>query len=291
MKILICHDGSEAAERALGLGATLATGCQAEVTLLGIIESQGETNTILDSLKRGLAVLTGKSVRTELITRSGQPIEEIVRQTAETSYDLVIVGAARKGTTGRFWMSSKSYKIIKEIKPPVLLVAGKVTSIKRMLICSGGKTYIESALPLAGQIARAFGAAVVLLHVQPEPPGILAHLPGMGLDVEALLASSSELGINLRHAREMLEATGVKAEVRLRDGAVLTEILQELEQGEYELVVTGSALSRNLRTYVLGDITREIVNRAQCAVLVVRAKSKSLLPFSFKGWFSATGKK
>jgi len=286
MKILICHDGSEAAERALRLGGTLATACQAQVTLLGIIEAPGETDTILDSLKRGLALLTQGSVRGELITRSGQPIEEIVRQTAESSYDLVVIGAARKETSGRFWMSSKSYKIIKEIKPPVLLVAGKVSSIKRVLVCSGGKTYIESALPLAGQIARAFGAVVVLLHVQPEPPGILARLPGMELDVQGLLMSSSELGVNLRHAKEMLEAMGVKVEVRLRDGAVIPEILQELEQGEYELVVSGSALSRNLKTYVLGDITREIVNRARCAVLVVRTHRKqSVLPFSFKGWF------
>jgi nucleotide-binding universal stress UspA family protein len=287
MKILICHDGSGAAERALRFGASLATACQAEVTLLGIIEASGETVTILDSLKRGLALLNQESVRAELITRSGHPIEEIIRQTAETSYDLVIIGAIRKETSGRFWMSSKSYKIIKEIRPPVLLVAAKVTSVKRILVCSGGKTYIESALPLAGQIARAFDSAVVLLHVQPEPPAILARLPGMGLDVQALLASSSELAVNLRHAKEMLEAMGVKAEVRLRDGAVISEILQELAQGDYELVVTGSALSSNFRTYVLGDITREIVNRVQCAVLVVRAQHKpSVLPFSFKGWFS-----
>jgi nucleotide-binding universal stress UspA family protein len=285
MKILLCHDGSEAAERALRLGATLAVTCQAEATLLGIIEDQGAAEKLHEALKRGLASLTDKGVPAELITKAGHPIAEIVRRTEEVIYDLVVIGATRKETAGHFWMSSKAYKIIKEIKPPVLLVAGKLPAIKRILICSGGKAYIESALPLAGQVARAMGATVVLLHVMPEPPGIMAHLPGMGVDVARLLASPSELGTNLRHAREQLQEMGVPVEVRLRDGDVLAEILRELHEGDYELIVAGSALSRNFRTYVLGDITREIVNHADCAVLVVRTPKAGSPPFSLRAWF------
>jgi nucleotide-binding universal stress UspA family protein len=287
IKLLICHDGAEAAERALRLGGIVASAYQAEVTVLGIIESQGEAENIHDSLRRGLALLTEKGVAAELITRTGQPIEEIVRRTEEAKYELVVIGATRKETVGHFWMSSKAYKIIKEIKPPVLLVAGKVTTIKRILICSGGKSYIEHALPLTGQIAQALGANVVLLHVMPEPPGIMAKLPGMGPDVERLLASRSELGTNLRHAKEGLEAMGVPVEVRVRDGDVLAEILEEVHGGEYELIVAGTALSHNFRTYVLGDITREIVNHVRCAVLVVRTPRPSAgKPFSLKAWFN-----
>src|SRR5437899_12601846 len=125
MKMLICSDGSEQAERAIRLGAAIAAGCQAEVTLLGIIESPGQSKALLDSLKRGQTLLEDKKVRAELITKSGKPIEEIVRRTEEANYDLVVIGAVRKELRGAFWMSSKSYKIIKEIKPPVLSVAGK----------------------------------------------------------------------------------------------------------------------------------------------------------------------
>jgi nucleotide-binding universal stress UspA family protein len=77
----------------------------------------------------------------------------------------------------------------------------------------------------------------------------------------------------MREAKASLEALGVAVEVRLREGSVLPEILSEIEQGGYDLTVTGSALSRSLRTYVLGDISREIVNRAGCAVLVVRSRN------------------
>src|SRR5690348_1964518 len=143
MKMLICTDASEQADRALKLGAAIAVGCTAEVTLLGIIEAQGEFKAILDSLKRGQSLLEDKKIHAELISKSGKPIEEIVKRTEEAQYDLVVIGAVRKEAQGEFWMSSKSYKIIKEIKPPVLSVAGDCATIKRVLICSGGKRYID----------------------------------------------------------------------------------------------------------------------------------------------------
>jgi nucleotide-binding universal stress UspA family protein len=96
MKILICSDGSEQADRAIRLGATVAAACKADVTLLGIIEVQGHADVLLDSLKRGQAHLQDKGISAELVTKVGNPIEEIVRRTAEATFDLVVIGAVRK---------------------------------------------------------------------------------------------------------------------------------------------------------------------------------------------------
>jgi nucleotide-binding universal stress UspA family protein len=287
MKILICNDGSEQAERAMRLGATIAAACQAEVTLLGIQESPGASQALLDSLKRGQSILEDKKIHAELITKSGTPIEEIVKRTRETLYDLVVIGAARKETRGAFWMSSKSYKLIKEVSSPVLSVAGDTTSTSRILICSGGKRYIDDAVLLTGKIAAGLNATVTLLHVTSEPPGILAHLPRMEQDAEFLLRSQSELAQNLRREKETLESMGVRTEAKLRHGGVLDQVLREIREGNYDLVVTGSALSRSFRTYILGDITREILNRATCAVLVARGQPISAPHFPLK-WFSKT---
>jgi len=275
MKILICSDGSEQAESAVRLGAAIAGGCQAEVTLLGIIELPAESKTVTDSLARGLALLQDKKVRTESITRTGKAIEEIVKRTQEAAYDLVVVGAVRKQSRGAFWMSSKSYKIIKEVTPPVMVVAGKSASLKRILICSGGKRYIENAVRFTGEIAHGVGAQVSILHVLPETPAIYAHLPRMMDDLDELLRSKSELGTNLREAKETLEALQVGAEVRLRRGAVLEQILREVHEGDYDLVVVGSTIAHGLTSYALGDVTREVVNRTSKAVLVVRTTERA----------------
>ena len=286
MRILICNDASEQADHALRLGALIAAGCQAEVTLLGIMEAAGQSEGLLDSLRRGQALLQEKGVRAELITKAGEPVSEIIQRTKETSFDLVVIGAVRKGTRGRFWMSSKTYKLIKEIEPPVLSVAGKCPTIQRVLICSGGRRYIENAVRLTGQIAHGTGASATLLHVMGEPPAIYARLPRMEETPAGLLNSDSELGINLRQEKATLESMGVPTEVRLRQGPVLQQILREIHAGHYDLVVTGSALSRGLRSYVLGDITREIVNRTDCAVLVARGEERlGDSPARFRQWW------
>src|SRR5438105_952860 len=109
MKILMCSDGSEQAERAIRLGAEIASGCQAEVTLLGISETAGESKMLVETLQRSQSLFEEKKIHAELITKTGDPIEEIVRRSEEVEYDLVIIGAVRKESQGPFWMSSKSY--------------------------------------------------------------------------------------------------------------------------------------------------------------------------------------
>src|SRR5215813_15002520 len=172
MKILICSDGSEQADRAMRLGAAIASGAGAEVTLFGIIEAPGKGDTTRDSLQRWQAVFVNKKIPAELITKPGDPITEIVKRTEAGDYDLVMVGAVRKDTGGLFRLSSKAYKIIKEVKPPVLTVVGETTTIKRALVCSGGKHYSDNAVHLTAKLASVFGASVTLLHVMPELPAI-----------------------------------------------------------------------------------------------------------------------
>jgi nucleotide-binding universal stress UspA family protein len=288
LKILLCSDGGEQAERAVRFGGSIAAACHASATLLGVAESAGESKDLLASLQRSQGDLREKNVPTEMLVAKGSPIEEIIQRSEKAAYGLVVIGAVRKANRGAYWMSSKSYKLIKEIKQPVISVAGRPTGLKRILVCSGGKRYVNEALPLIGCIAAGSGATVCLLHVTPELPPFYAQFPGITQNTEWLLKSETELGRTLRQAKEALSAAGVVAEAKLRKGAVLGEILSEIAEGNYELVVTGSSVSHSLSTYVLGDITREIVNHADCAVLVVRSREK---PGAGKGVVSGAWRK
>lgn len=288
MKILICSDGSDQAETTVRFGGLIAKACKAETTILGITEKSSEEDSIFDSLKRARDMLKELDITAELITKFGDPIEEIVKRTEETQYDLVVIGAIRKGTRGPFLMSAKAYKIIKAVMPPVLVVIGNRSNLKQMLICSGGEKYIDAAVDFAGHIARDTNAKITLFHVMSDPPAVFSDLIKMEEDINLLLHSNSALGQNLRREKEELEKMGVDSEVRLRHGLVLSEVLKEIKRGEYDLVVTGSSPDRStLRTYILGNITREIVNRAECPVLVVRSEqSPASIGSSLKGFFS-----
>src|SRR5580704_15570909 len=276
MKILFCSDGSPQSENAVRFGALIAAACQAEASVLGIVEKAGQEDKVMQALRRAQDILKEYHLNAELITKAGRPVPEIIKRTQETKYDLVIIGAARKGPRGPLCMSARAYKIIEAVAPPVLVVIGERTALRRILLCTGGTEQADATVQFAGEIARRVMATVDLLHVLAEPPAVYANLVKSEEDTSQILQSNSKLGRSLRHQKALLEKMGVPCEVRLPHGLVLDEVLQELQRSEYDLVVSGSSPSHDrLRAYIMGNVTREIVNRAELPVLVVRGGTKS----------------
>jgi nucleotide-binding universal stress UspA family protein len=272
MKILICSDGMPASENAIELAALLAGPLNAEITLLGIAESPSDEAPLREALEREAQSFRTQNMQPQIVVRAGEPVRQILDQTSKTIYHLVIVGARWTGATGHYWRSEKTYEVIKAIQPPVLVAAGERKQLKRFLVCTGGKEFIEQAVEFTGEIAAALGASVTLLHVMAEPPAIYVNLVRLEENVDQLLESKSELGTNLLRERRELERLAVPAEVRLRHGIVIDQVLDEVRAGDYDLVVTGTSQARGLLGhYIMGDLTRSILNRANVPVLVARA--------------------
>jgi nucleotide-binding universal stress UspA family protein len=174
----------------------------------------------------------------------------------------------------------------------VLVAIGESKQLKRFLVCTGGKEFIEQAVQFTGKLAAAVKASVTLLHVMAEPPAMYADLVRLEEDVSQLLESKSELGTNLRRQRRELEKLGVPADVHLRHGIVIDQVFEEVRAGDYDLIVTGTSQARGLlRHYIMGDLTRSILNRASCPVLVARASQPTAtktLWKAIKGLFGRT---
>src|SRR5438874_12317070 len=272
MKILICSDGMPAADSATKLGASLAGPLQADTTLLGIAEKSSNEASLREALEKQAEWLRQKNVSPRIAIGGGDPVRQIVNETAKAKYDLVIIGARKTGSTGPHWRSEKTYEVIKSISPPVLVAMGEWAQLKRFLVCTGGREYIDEAIQLTGKLASAVGASVTLLHVMAEPPAIYSDLVRREEDVNRLLESNSELGINLRTQKQDLEKLGVPTEVHVRHGIVVDQVFAEARDTSYEFIVTGSSQARGMfRHYIMGDVTRTILNHANCPVLVARA--------------------
>jgi nucleotide-binding universal stress UspA family protein len=272
MKILICSDGTSSAETAIHLGASLASALKAQVSLLGIAETSSDEQPLRDALLKQAELLRGRAISPNIIVQSGEPVRQIADQTSKTKHDLVVIGARWTGATGHYWRSEKSYEVIKSIQPPVLVAIGEREQLKRFLVCTGGKEFIEQAVQFTGKLAAAINASVTLLHVMAEPPAMYVDLVRLEENVDQLLQSKSELGTNLRRQKRELERLGVSAKVRLRHGIVIDEVFEEVREGDYDLIVTGTSQARGLlRHYIMGDLTRGILNRANVPVLVARA--------------------
>ena len=272
MRILICSDGTDPADNPTRLGALIAGPCQSPTTLLGIVEDAAEEKPLREALELEAKMLREQNVSPEIVVRSGEPIRQILAETTANEYDLAIIGARRKGDGGMYWRPEKSYEVIKAVPPPVLVAIGPCDRLQRILVCTGGKRYIDDAVQLAGEIAKCVSGSITLLHVMAEPPAIFADLVRLEEDVDRLLASNSELGRNLRGQKESLEKLQLDVSVRIRHGIALDQIFAEVRDGSFDLIVTGTSQARGpFRHYIMGDLTRSILNRAECPVLVARA--------------------
>jgi nucleotide-binding universal stress UspA family protein len=290
MKILICSDGTPSAETTIQLGGSFAAPLKAQTTLLGIAETSQDEGPLHEALQQQAQLLRARGVSPDILVQSGEPVRQIADQTSKTSYDLVVIGARWIGATGHYWRSQKTYEVIKSIHPPVLVAIGECKQLKRFLVCTGGKEFIEKAVQFTGKLAAAVNASVTLLHVMAEPPAMYVDLVRLEENVDQLLESKSELGTNLRRQKRELEQLRVPTEVRLRHGIVTDQVFEEVSAGDYDLIVTGTSQARGLLGhYIMGDLTRSILNRANCPVLVARAgkpKATRTLWKAIKGLFS-----
>lgn len=273
MKLAICSDGTASSDNAVRIGSLIArAAAQSEIALLGVAEEPQDEQPLRNALEKQAETLRQTGAKTELQIGSGEPIVQILAQTSSRKDDLVIVGARAKEASGLFWRSQRTYELIRAITPPVLVAIGDCQQFARFLVCTGGKIYIDAAVKLTASLAASLGAEVTLLHVMAEPPAVFADLVEMEEDVDSLLASGSELGRNLSAQKQTLEKMGVKTQVRVRHGLVVEQVFAESSEGTYDLIVSGSSRARGpLQHYIMGDVTRSILNQADCSVLVARS--------------------
>ena len=268
MNILICSDGTPASDNAARLGGIVASATQAQVMLLGIAENPSDEQPLRQALDQEAHILRRANAKPRVVLQSGEPIAQILSETSSSKYDIIVIGSRRRNAPGR------TYEIIKAVEPSVLVAIVTQERQSRILLCSGGKHFIDDAVRLTGTLAAALHAQVTLFHVMAEPPAIYAHLRQLEEDVTALLASGSELGRNLVAEKKALEKLGVVVNVRVRHGFIIDQLLDEMREGNYDLIVTGSSRARGpLQHYIMGDVTQRILDSAQCSVLVVRYRS------------------
>jgi nucleotide-binding universal stress UspA family protein len=283
MRILLCSEGTERSESAIQLCLKIASAIQAEVTIFGVTELAQDEVPLLEAIRQTQHAFMAQGVNVEILSKYGEPISEIEKRAVEVNYDLIVIGGEAKPGGQISVLSQKAYEIIEMLVRPVLVVPVSRPEIRRILICSGGGTYIEAAVRLVIEFAPSLGASVTLFTVLPEASVMISDRSEPEVNVSALLASDSALGQNLRTEKEMIEAAGIPTEVRVRFGMVDAEIAAEIEAGDYDLVVLGSKPSRDVFSdYLLGNMTRRLVNWVPRPVLVVASGIGTRRP---RSWF------
>jgi len=267
MKILMCTDGSKQAEDAINFGNVLIQNLDCTTTILGVVEHSYEKARLEESLENMKKALKTEDVETKI--RVGFADEEIVKE-SEEGYDLIIVGSVgRRGIT-RFMTGPTAIKVVKYARTSVLVVRGAKDRISKVLICTGGGERGVEVIKFGGKIAKATGAEVNIFHCMSQIPILDIEEKEKKIMPESLDEETREAK-HLRKGCKILTDLGVGCEPRLRYGLVENKIFDEVDGGDYDLLMIGAHATVGLSRYLLGDIAGRIVDHASIPVLVVKS--------------------
>jgi nucleotide-binding universal stress UspA family protein len=273
MKMLLCSIGSQRRMRTLCFGAQVAGALPADVTLLGVVRDRQRIAELGRTMDQVAHDMVAAGLAAQVRVKAGNAEGIIMAEMKETTYDLVAIGALGGRRSRRNFFDTVAMRIIEQAQSSVLVIKGERRDLARVLICASGAEYGHLPVWAGASIACGAGAQATVLHVMGAMPTMYAGLEQMEETLAEILKTDTELAHQLKWAAQVVKAECEVAELRLRHGIVADEILQESQSGDFDLIVLGSSRSAGgLVRALMGDVTRDIVHRAQVPVLVVRPK-------------------
>ena len=175
---------------------------------------------------------------------------------ARPTVGLILLSWRGPLSAGRIY-GSPSKTILQEARCDIAVLRERhLNKVHRILVPAGGGPHARLGLRLATEIARSDEAELTLLRVA---------RPSENLDVEAEMRGLNHL------VKEVLGSSDsrVQARVLIRED-VLDGILEEAQQGEYDLLVIGASEEWTIKSLLVGALPDTVADRAPCSVLMVR---------------------
>ncbi len=269
MKILVYVSSRSNSKPAVLFGGMIARQTQSSVTLLTVIEDAHNLSRAHQTLDAARLWIPDLGVETSV--RIGAEINGILEEINRGNYDLVVLKVRQAIQIKDFLTTKIGQRVARQAPISVLVIKRQQPQLRRILICTSGVDVADPVIAMGSWLAQAHQAKVTLLHVTGAVPSMYTGLQKIEEKLPEILQADTPMARHLRQAASVLAEKNVEAELELRHGAVANEILLEAQQGGYDLIMLGaSRASTNLTGWLMGDVTYQIINNAQCPVLVVR---------------------
>ena len=206
------------------------------------------------------------SVRSMARTSAAHGLQELAEQ---EDAGLIVVGSSHTGRRGRVLPGSTAERLLHGAPCPVAVVPlgyrQGAHALRRIGAADDGSAESRAAVRAADVLARALGAQLTIIRVQPEVTTIAAA-------PDAVSASPAPREDLLRAARHELDTTlelveGARARGVLREGDPARELADAT--CELDVLITGSRGYGPLRAVLLGGVTGPLLREAHAPVVVV----------------------
>lgn len=272
--ILLPHDGSRLAERAVPFAAALAKASGARIVLFREAEVFS-----MDQLPELEVTAVAERLRAQGVT--ADPVVDHLREddvpaaileAARAQHaDLVVMSTHGRGGLGRWLYGSVADRVLRDAELPVLLVPAAAERPwpgdrpLRVLVPLDGSELAESALEAVERLVT-LASTLHLLRVV-ELPTYAEAFSYSGYSLEAGLADAQVYLEDLAEAKLPAERS---REIEVRGGfpAVTIDILAR--EREIDLIAMATHGRGGLARLVLGSVAARVLQRAVVPLLVVR---------------------
>ena len=280
-EILVTTNGYEKTWPGIVYATWLGTSMGIPVTLIGIIEQKQrpnideEAHPLEDIFSRAVELFKEKKLRYRLEILEGHA-EDVIPKKAQEKDFLTVLTPLGRPPLRRLLLRRSFHQLMADIEKPILYVPSACIPPSHILVCLGGLGYGVTAEELGLEIAAKVESPVTLLHVVPPIDLDYPESRAVRENLDRLTDTDTLLGHTLRMALDEARSKRLKANLKIRQGNVIEEILAELKEGDYDLVCMGSPYSAHgLRQMYAPNVTAEVAEVIGCPVLTVRFKSRN----------------
>lgn len=283
--ILLADDGSEHARAAVSLLADLKLPQPSIIHVLRVLTplQAAEHLTIETALETTVKLLARKGLTAEAELLLGYPAEKIIEYAEENKPDLIVMGAKGLRSTLGILLGGVAQQIVEYAGCPVLITRAPYNGLSHILVPTDGSESSLSAIDYIGNFPVFSNAVVEVMHVLPPPPIPISVVEPMFMDLtpsepwqlseeETLRRKKEEEegeGI-LKTCIEKLNEKNIDAKGVLKRGDAATEIIDYVRSNTVDLIVTGSRGLSQLKSWLMGSVSRKLVHYSGCSILVVR---------------------
>ena len=216
----------------------------------------------------------GHSVSSTVIL--GDPVDAILAVANQDHVTMLVMASRGRGAVGRMLIGSVADAIVRSgprptllIRPPYARFPRRHVRLQHLAVALDGSPLAETALPLAGELARAAGATLHMVRAEPslaESGDPVGALPGLSAIEEDTTGAARAY---LERVREQLPE-GLNVETVVLQGSPARSLEELVVHERMDLVVMSTRGRGGLRRLLLGS-TAEALVRSGVPTLLVRA--------------------
>jgi nucleotide-binding universal stress UspA family protein len=279
--IVVATDESESGRNAVRRALALAVASGARVTLMTVLPPQGtpathpRTAAALARFERWAdpelaGAPAGLSV--DLGVANGVPGIEICRFAEDRGADLLVLGRKQRSQMARLLVGDTADAVTRRSRVPCLLVPTATRSMGRVIAAADGSARGMVVIDGAMDFARAVGASVRIVTVDPVCPGETRELAAT-LPSPRVAKLHARIEQNLARAGGEGRSNGVGAAAATplegRHGDIVDEVIAATVAAGADVLVVGYHRGGPAGVVEGGSSARRLAHVAPCAVLTI----------------------